>query len=286
MRDHPNPLNPQTLSPLAWAQGPGRTLAVAALCLFGLGQWLHHSPLNAALMRAVHAQAVWPDAFWSHLTQWGDSALMLAFLLALVPNRSRAQVLVLRVWALGSLLTPLLKRLWDAPRPLSVLEAGALLPVGLPPAGGHSMPSGHALAAAAGFALLWLLAREARRPWAGGLLALGALVAASRVAVAAHWPADVLSGAGIGLAPVAMCWRTLDAPLWPRAWRLPAPWGTRLAAAFVHGLRLFLVLALWQTPADTPVARWTLNAAALLALGWQALQGWRAWHERRQGQRP
>jgi membrane-associated phospholipid phosphatase len=65
-------------------------------------------------------------------------------------------------------------------------------------------PSGHATAAAAYFGAVFYLARPLT-PWARILVRAGAvlmivLVAAARVILRAHWPADTIAGIGLGLA--------------------------------------------------------------------------------------
>lgn len=245
-----------------------------SLGLMAAGAWLHGSGLNAPLMLWFHRQHLGLDHLWSFLTQWGDSALVLLLTLALAQGRDFAQSLVLRAWMAGALISFVLKRLWDVPRPLAVLDPALLIPVGWPPMVGHSMPSGHSMAAAMGAALVaWLLQRPGRAIWRGSVAVLAAGVVASRVAVAAHWPADVLAGSGLGLFLAWAAWRSLA--IWPPSAVLAKPVGQ----GSLQALRLGLALLLLLSPADTDIARWTLWCVAGLSLLWQ----WRDWLRRHGG---
>jgi undecaprenyl-diphosphatase len=64
--------------------------------------------------------------------------------------------------------------------------------------GGHSYPSGHAVAICALLTPLFWITRE--RTVRAALFALAALIVYSRVYVAAHFPSDAIAGAAIGVA--------------------------------------------------------------------------------------
>ena len=110
---------------------------------------------------------------------------------------------MLKTWLLGALVSQLLKRAFDIPRPAAVVEPAWLFLIGHPPLSGHSMPSGHSMAASSAAAILLLLMPAHRRWLLPVVLSLSVLVACSRVAVGAHWPADVLVGWGLGWWAVA-----------------------------------------------------------------------------------
>jgi membrane-associated phospholipid phosphatase len=135
--------------------------------------------------------------------QWYPVYIALALTLAytrpqwLAPER--VLVLVwgyLLSWAVIANLKPFL----DFPRPLAVLGESVVHVVGRPEFA-HSFPSGHA---AFVFLLLGSLAPGASRPLRWGLVVLAFWVIWSRMAVGAHFPADVLGGAlsGLGCAGV------------------------------------------------------------------------------------
>lgn len=104
------------------------------------------------------------------------------------------------VLAIGYTLTagviPMLKPWLDFPRPLLALGANAVVVLGEPELH-HSFPSGHST-----FAVLVAvsLAPALSPPYKWSLWLSAILVCLSRISVGAHFPADVLGGALIGLA--------------------------------------------------------------------------------------
>ncbi len=75
---------------------------------------------------------------------------------------------------------------------------------------GSSFPSGHAVAAAAGWATAAFVLARGRNRWTraaltGLAVALGVTVAGTRVALGVHWTTDVIVGLAIGWAWFAVC---------------------------------------------------------------------------------
>ena len=139
------------------------------------------------------------DLFFSDVSRLGDTAVagtVAALSAAALWLRSRRREAALAAataasaWALSAALRPLLHR----PRP-------QVFP-GLAPARGFSMPSGHALMAAALFPVLAALAGRAwprRRRFHYALSAAAVvLVSFSRLYLGVHWPTDVLAGLLLG----------------------------------------------------------------------------------------
>jgi hypothetical protein len=142
--------------------------------------------------------------------------------------------------------------------------------IGNPVINHHSMPSGHALAALC-MGTLWVcLIRAHGYPrwmaWLAWAIALG--IAASRIAVGAHWPADVLVGGGLGLMVGWVAWR-FPFP-WPRRNDFAFPWlpvwvegvGAWAAFTFDEGMPLALV---WQ---------WVLGVLAVTSMLWRVQAWW------------
>lgn len=228
---------------------------------------LHRSELDRFWMLGAHRASWLPDQFWLFMTQWGDSAQALILLMAVFMRAPMALAITLKTWLLGACVSLLLKTFLDGARPLHLLDASALMVIGLPPSGGHAMPSGHAMAAGAS-AVVLLLYLVPSRPWAKLLVLLACTtVAFSRVAVGAHWPGDVLVGAGLG------CLMVLLAEVWERR----QPWALHLSSirsqCFVSLLLALLVWAVFQVPLEGPgmeAARWlafAIGAMAVVGLG-------------------
>ena len=214
------------------------------------GLVLFLSPMNLQAMLWLNHLTPGLDDFWTFITQFGDGGAALLLLLVITRFSQNGNALSLKIFLLGSLLSPLLKSWVSSPRPLGVMQADLLNSIGQPPSGANSMPSGHSLTAFAAIGVIFLcFSFKARHlPLAVLLVLLAILVALSRVMVGAHWPADVLAGAGLGLgvALLAKRWEALQA--WqPYLQRRPAQWSLLLTECVLAG---YLLTATTATAAE------------------------------------
>jgi undecaprenyl-diphosphatase len=249
----------------------GRLWFAAALLLIASGVGVQNSPWHTELMLALNQQArLLPDMFWSCITVSGLGWAVLILVSVLSRGDLGARV-VLTGFLVGGVVTHTLKPLLSLPRPGAAMEAELIHFIGNPVINHHAMPSGHALAAFS-MGTLWLcLIRSHSYPkwlaWLGW--ATASLIAASRIAVGAHWPADVLVGAGLGLLVGWLAWRFPFA--WPRSQAHAFPWlpvfveslGAWAAFTFQEGMPLALV---WQ---------WALGSLAVVSVLWR-IRAWRS----------
>ena len=124
----------------------------------------------------------------------------------------RATVLA---YALAELVTQVLKRLADQPRPTAAIPGLDVHGYPKDPFG-NAYPSAHTSVTVALVTALW--------PWLTGPqravgVAVAVLVALNRLYIGAHWPVDVVGGAAIGLLSGCVCW--LVAARWPIRHRGP-----------------------------------------------------------------
>ena len=161
---------------------------------------------NTSLMLAIHAYPVMPEWFWSLMNLGGDAWVVLLILLLAERRPGQLTSWVLKTWLLGAMAVQLIKHLLPMPRPAFVLGLEQLSVIDQQPMIGGSMPSGHALAAVCcGLVLCTVFKSRGLNQWGIALIALlSVLVAWARVAVGAHWPADVIAGAGLACAVVAI----------------------------------------------------------------------------------
>lgn len=221
--------------------------------------------VSRALLRAVHdGPALWPDA-WAALTLLGFGWPLLILAAVFAGARGTQASLFLKAALLAMILAQVPKSLWFRPRPALVLQPSELSIVGEAVLHTASMPSGHALAAFSLLAVAWCSRQDRawswrrRLTWAGAwVLASG--VAWSRVAVGAHWPADVLVGAGLGLWAGVLAWR----------WEMRWPWGAWFESPRgLWAVPIFLVVSAvaWGlTRTGYPSAAWLQGALVALAL--------------------
>ena len=210
-----------------------KDLSASTLAGFSGGRLTYAWALAAALMLAL--VAFWPGArvavfhwfndlgpyaphFWSGMTAMADTYLALGLLLPVVLLRPRIAGLLLLAALIATAVTHSIKPMLDVLRPPAVLPPDSMHLIG------HrlthkSFPSGHAVTAFV-LAGLVIAALRPRVVWALSALVMASLMAISRMAVGVHWPTDVLAGAFIGLASVALAefwlarWPTLRRARW------------------------------------------------------------------------
>ncbi len=111
--------------------------------------------------------------------------------------------------ALSELITQVLKRVADQPRPTASVPGLDVHGYPKDPFG-NAYPSAHTAVAVGLVTALWPWLTRPQRV-VGVVVAL--LVALNRLYIGAHWPVDVVGGAAIGLLAGALCW--LVAARWP-----------------------------------------------------------------------
>jgi len=181
-----------------------------AVSLLLAGMWAQWTTDGPAWMRFVHQHPVLPDAVWANFTLLGFGCVILIFAGFLDRRDGQGMLGAWLALVVGGLCVQLVKALFDVARPALAMGLSDITVIGVPVLHSGSMPSGHAAAAGATAMLLVLMLQQ--QGWLNtwrltAVAGLFALVAASRVAVGAHWPADVLVGSGLGLLCGALAWQ-------------------------------------------------------------------------------
>lgn len=248
--------------------------AAAAAVLVLAGAALHRAGGQQPLFLALQAwgEGV-PATVWAALSVLGlgwSGAIVLCALAR--PGRGQRAVAAMVLAApLAGLLVLVGKRLFDVPRPAAVLGEG-LRVIGERLTAANSMPSGHSISAAAVTALI-LLGLPLRWPQRLLVAAGGAAVLLSRVEVGAHWPADVLAGAGLGVWAALLAWWA--AAHWSPLRRLASGLDGRTGQRRLALAELALGAGLVSSHTGHPDAAWLPWALAAVALA-SAAARWRA----------
>jgi undecaprenyl-diphosphatase len=198
----------------AFCAAAGFTLLWVAIHVRLAGLIHADSTLVAAARRTALMHPSWLRTMRA-VTHLGDAlpitCVAVATLVALVAlGRTRQAAFVLAVAALVLTRLPV-REVVARPRPADPLTS----------AGGWAFPSGHTtVATAAALTLLVLLFRPLPRPWRAVLVAIviawPLVVGASRVALVAHWPSDILGAWLYGAACVALAAALTEPWLDPR----------------------------------------------------------------------
>lgn len=236
------------------------TQAFRQLSLLGLGLWLLAALLfcvqgyHAAFFSLNQFTIMLPSEFWSMLTFMGDTTFALCLML-FFSRRNPAMLWVVLIAAVyGTLVSNGIKEGVGALRPPASLPADSYHLVGQ--AFLHrSFASGHSMTI---FILVTLLFYFSRLASTRILLVLfGLCVAFSRVMVAAHWPVDVLVGAGLGIFTTLAAIYTAKRCLWGFK---------RGVHLFVLGLLLFATGMLFSYDGGYPQASFFAHTVATAAL--------------------
>ena len=209
---------------LAW-QNPW-TWAIPLLAALGMFL-IWYLDANRSLFLLLNSITTYTGGgVWANITTLGDTLVVFSFLLLLVGRRPDLIWQVLLAAMIGTLIVHGLKEWLLVMRPPYYFTADEINIVGR----SHiavSFPSGHttAIFTLAGVAVLH---RSVPPLWKFILVAIGLLVALSRIAVGVHWPMDVMGGMFIGFSSAIAASRL--APL--------IPWGVtrsaqRIAAALL-----------------------------------------------------
>ncbi|MGJ4748713.1 phosphatase PAP2 family protein, partial [Leptospira sp. SA-E8] len=139
-----------------------------------------------------------PDRFWALLSLLGTGWAVYALIVPALWRMPRLMLAWICAAPLASLAAHAGKALVNSPRPLKVLGPDVLHTIG-PPLYHWAMPSGHTITAFGTAAAIYFSLRPAGRWRWAWLFVLAFGVGCSRIAFAAHWPADVALGAALGL---------------------------------------------------------------------------------------
>ncbi|NVK32435.1 MAG: phosphatase PAP2 family protein [Gammaproteobacteria bacterium] len=171
---------------------PERVYLGISMVLIACGLALHQTLISELLTADFNrVSRVFGDLFWGSISEFGDAHLVLP-LVVLLCLRKPSDGWTIAIAVIGAAVAAGgLKDFFDAPRP-SMENVYQLHVIG-PEVKTRSFPSGHTLTAFTGLGLIALLRQQYL--W----LVMAALVALSRMAMGAHWLADVLFGAGLGL---------------------------------------------------------------------------------------
>ena len=180
-----------------------------------------------------------PDLLWVFFNMLGNGWGVFALLCPLLIFAPRALMATLCAGTVAGVLSRTLKLSLQFPRPASVLDPASFHIVGNPLTS-LAMPSGHTLTAFALATALYFSVPPAKRKYALGLFVLATLAGLARIAVGAHWPADVMAGMSIGLFS-GMLGATLAQRI-PARLLGPQAWIMRIASAGA-ALCIYVLLA-------------------------------------------
>jgi membrane-associated phospholipid phosphatase len=172
------------------------------------------------------------DSLWANWTLLGYAWVALVLLLPFVGRRPGLVWSAVVTAVIAGIAVPLLKHLFDLPRPPAVLAADLIHIIG-PAYKSRSFPSGHTTTA---FVLAGVLSLYFRSYW---VMAVAVIIATgvgiSRMAVGVHWPLDVAAGAALGW----LC--AIAGSRWAMRWR----WGESLSGQrAIAAFLLFTTLGL------------------------------------------
>ncbi|MDP2507093.1 phosphatase PAP2 family protein [Oceanobacter sp. 3_MG-2023] len=235
-------------------------VAAALLLLFALVVAL--TGTNAALFLMLNQDAgLLPNALWANLTFTADTVFAMSLLLLVASFRPALFAPSLLLLVLGTLFVHGGKALFDAARPAAVLVSDSFQIIG-PVLRHHSFPSGHSFTALGAWTLV-ILAVPPRGLMP--LLTLALLAAASRIAVGAHWPLDVLVGSACGILMACLS-----------AWLVQAFAWLRRPAVLFSSAALLTIAAVYMPFFDSryPDTRLLATVMALVTLSTAAAKFW------------
>lgn len=137
-----------------------------------------------------------------NLTQLGDVLIFFPFLTIFILYAPKIWEALLASAVLSLLVSATLKKLFSMPRPAAVFDNESFVIIGRTLSGQTSLPSGHSISTFVVITILLFAFMPTKKTykaiWSLCILALGVIIAISRVGVGAHYPIDVVVGSAIG----------------------------------------------------------------------------------------
>ncbi len=257
----------QKTVPLYESQRPLITRSTWLWCALPLLLWgvLELSVEPITLFKQLNRTAqMLPDLFWVFFNMFGNGWGVFALLCPLLIIAPRALMATLCAGALAGVLSRTLKLSLQFPRPASVLDPASFHIVGNPLTS-LSMPSGHTLTAFALATALYFSVTPSLRKQALWLFVIATFAGLARIAVGAHWPADVFAGMSIGLLS-GMIGATVAQHI-PANRLTPQAWPLRLASVGAM-LCIYILLADRLDFDETRPFQYCAAAIATLSLVW------------------
>ena len=153
---------------------------------------------NSLFLQMNQRARILPDNFWIFFDLLGNGWYDFALATPLLLLAPRNLIASLYAGTFAGLLGRILKLTFELPRPASVIDPTTFHILGNPLTS-LAMPSGHTLTAfALATAFYFSTSHEKRKPLVV-LFLFAICTGLARVAVGAHWPADVMAGAALGI---------------------------------------------------------------------------------------
>lgn len=204
--------------------------------------------------------APFADSIIGVIAGFGDGLVAILLLTTLMLFHLRLGLAAIAATALSGLVSQILKRIFDMPRPPVVLDDVHILGQSL---SSHSFPSGHATTCGV-LALLALLLWKHHKTTAWLLFAFFTLAAYGRIYGGVHFPLDVVVGFGIGL--LCMWWCNHWSASWPVASWLESEWSWKLPGLLLLIAAVMLAMGYQVQPNTAQVLAFMLPVIALFTL--------------------
>lgn len=226
--------------------------------------WLFAPPEPQLFLHLNHAAQTLPELFWVSFNILGNGWAVFALACPLLLLAPRLLTAALVGGAISGVLSHLFKHTLEMPRPAAVLDPASFHILGK--ALTHfSMPSGHTLTAFAILTAFYFALEPSKRGAYWWLFVVATLGGLARIAVGAHWPADICAGAAIGLfSGIAGARLTQSIParaLVPQSWLMRI-----ISSAGVVGVVILLTTTI-DFPQTKPV-QWVAAFIASISITW------------------
>jgi membrane-associated phospholipid phosphatase len=236
-------------------------------CLVPLTVWLAlwmFAPEPQFFLQLNHAAQALPELFWVSFNILGNGWAIFAVACPLLLLAPRLLTAALVGGAISGVLSHFFKHTLEMPRPAAILDPASFHILGK--ALTHfSMPSGHTLTAFAILTAFYFALEPTKRGAYRWLFVVATLAGLARIAVGAHWPADICAGAAIGLFSGIAGARLTQAI--PARALVPQSWLMRIiSSAGVVGVVILLTTTI-DFPQTKPV-QWVAAIIASISITW------------------